>query len=129
MAIRHLATLALILAPSVAVAQPVFQTPSGNIHCAAQNGEIQCRVLQFVREPGWRVRDCAIDSVALRPKGEARLICDGDMPADRRTPVLGYDQPWRQGGLECVASRTALRCANGDGRGFELSRARGVQTF
>jgi hypothetical protein len=69
------------------------------------------------------------DSAGLRAKGRALLICDGDTVADRRTRVLAYGEAWREAGVDCAVTRTGLRCANADGHGFEMSRARGVQTF
>jgi hypothetical protein len=128
---RWLAALAIAILPAsmpvVASAQDAFQLPSGNIHCALFEGTLRCDVLRSTYPRPARPRDCEQDygdAVELGGKGWAVLVCHGDTVADRASPVLGYGQAWQGPGMACTAARTGLRCVNGDGRGFEMARAR-----
>lgn len=118
---------AFFLFPVLASAQQAFQLPSGNIHCVSYAGELRCDIIEFsYRRPppppgceeGWG------SAITLGAKGPARVICHGDTVANEAHPVLGYGQAWQGPGMACTAARTGLRCTNGDGRGFEMSRAR-----
>jgi hypothetical protein len=116
-----------LLLPVVASAQQAFQLPSGNIHCALFDGELRCDVLNFSYARPPRPQGCDLDwggAVTLQAKGPARLLCHGDTVADRGNPVLGYGRAWQGPGMACTAATTGLRCTNGDGRGFEMARAR-----
>lgn len=118
---------ALALVPVLASAQEGFQLPSGNIHCALQEGALRCDVLDFTYARPPRPPGCGLDwggAVELGGKGAAALLCHGDTVADQRHPVLGYGRAWQGPGMACTAAQTGLRCTNGDGRGFEMSRAR-----
>ena len=123
--IRWAAALALV--PVLASAQEAFQLPSGNIHCALYDGTLRCDVLRSTYRRPPRPRGCDLeygDAVELGGKGAAALICHGDTVANPATPVLGYGRAWQGPGMACTASQAGLRCVNGDGRGFELARAR-----
>lgn len=118
---------ALLLLPVVASAQEAFQLPSGNIHCAVYDGLLRCDVLQSSFPRPARPRDCEQDygdSLELRAKGPAAFVCHGDTVADPAASVLGYGQAWQGPGMACTASPGGLRCVNGEGRGFEMARAR-----
>ena len=118
---------AMLLLPVVASAQEAFQLPSGNIHCAMYEGTLRCDVLQSTFPRPARPRDCEQDygdAVELGGKGPAAMLCHGDTVANPASPVLGYGQAWQGPGMACTSARTGLRCVNGDGRGFEMSRAR-----
>lgn len=124
--IRWAAAL-LAFAPVLASAQEAFQLPSGNIHCALHDGTLRCDVLQFSYARPPRPARCQEDwggAVTLGSKGAAQVICHGDTVADPANPVLGYGHAWQGPGMACTAARTGLRCTNGDGRGFEMSRVR-----
>lgn len=123
--IRWAAALALV--PVLASAQEAFQLPSGNIHCALYEGTLRCDVLEFTYPRPARPPGCEEgwgSAITLGGKGPARVICHGDTVADPGNPVLGYGNAWQGPGMACTAARTGLRCTNGDGRGFEMSRAR-----
>ncbi len=118
---------AFLLVPVLASAQEAFQLPSGNIHCALYDGVLRCDVLEFTYRRPPRPPGCEEgwgSAIALGGKGPARVICHGDTVADPRNPVLGYGRAWQGPGMACTASQAGLRCVNGDGRGFEMARAR-----
>lgn len=124
MFVRILAVL--LFAPVVASAQEGFQLPSGNIHCAVYDAILRCDVLNASFAPAPRPRNCTEDwgrAIELRRSGPARLICYGDTVADPRHPVLRYGTAWQGPGMTCTAAETGLRCQNGEGRGFEMSRS------
>ncbi len=117
----------LVLLPVLASAQEAFQLPSGNIHCAVFDQRLRCDVLNFTYQRPPRPRSCDLDhggAVGLGPRGAAALLCHGDTVANPMAPVLGYGQAWQGRGLTCTATQQALRCVNGEGRGFEMARAR-----
>lgn len=123
--IRWLA--AFLLVPVLASAQEAFQLPSGNIHCAVFDGLLRCDVLNFTYPRPARPRGCEQDwggAVELAGKGAAVLLCHGDTVANPAAPVLGYGRAWQGPGMACTATQAGLRCMNGDGRGFEMARAR-----
>ena len=123
--IRWAAALALF--PVLASAQESFQLPSGNIHCALFEGTLRCDVLNFTYARPPRPRGCEQDwggAVELGGKGAPVLLCHGDTVADPSNPVLGYGRAWQGPGMACTATQAGLRCVNGDGRGFEMARAR-----
>ncbi|MBR0673208.1 DUF6636 domain-containing protein [Neoroseomonas soli] len=118
---------AFALLPVLASAQGAFQLPSGNIHCAVHEGTLRCDVMNFTYARPPRPPGCDLDwggAVSLGGKGVVQVICHGDTVADPANPVLGYGQAWQGPGMACTAARTGLRCTNGDGRGFEMSRGR-----
>jgi hypothetical protein len=118
---------ALVLLPVLASAQEAFQLPSGNIHCAVNDGRLRCDVLNFAYQRPARPRNCDLDyggAVDLGPRGAPALICHGDTVADPGAPVLGYGQAWQGRGMACTATPAMLRCVNAEGRGFEMARAR-----
>jgi hypothetical protein len=117
----------LVLLPVLASAQEAFQLPSGNIHCAVQEGRLRCDALNFTYQRPPRPRSCDLDyggAVGLGPRGAPALICHGDTIANPMAPVLGYGQAWQGGGMSCTATPAMLRCVNAEGRGFEMARAR-----
>jgi hypothetical protein len=116
-----------VLLPVLASAQEAFQLPSGTIHCAVFDQRLRCDVLNFIYQRPPRPRSCDLDyggAVEMGPRGAPGLICHGDTVANPMAPVLGYGQAWQGGGMSCAATTQALRCVNGEGRGFEMARAR-----
>ena len=119
--------LPVLLLPGLASAQEAFQLPSGNIHCVVHAGQLRCDILSYAYQRPTRPRGCELDwggAVEIGARGAARLLCHGDTVADPAAPVLGYGSLWQGPGMGCTAARSGLRCANSDGRGFEMSRAR-----
>jgi len=116
---------ALVLAPVVASAQDSFQLPFGNIFCAVEENAIRCDLAEFSFAKPPRPRDCETDwghAYALGARGGSRVLCAGDTVINRGAPVLRYGARWDGLGVTCYAERTGLKCINGDGRGFEISR-------
>jgi hypothetical protein len=101
--------------------------PSGDIHCVVSRGWLRCDALNFTYQRPPRPRSCDLDyggAVTLGPLGAPELICHADTVANPAAPVLGYGQAWQITGLTCTATQLVLRCMNGEGRGFEMARAR-----
>ena len=134
---RWLLVIAALL-PSVASAQapgkgedgaagPGFRTPSGNIHCVADGGAVTCQIATYTYRPPLPRGDCELDFgsvVSLGPRGAARMGCVGDTIANDSRRVLPYGGTWRALGVNCTSAETGVRCRNGEGRGFDLSRTR-----
>ncbi|MDH4982868.1 DUF6636 domain-containing protein [Hyphomicrobium sp. D-2] len=112
-----------------------FQAPSGNIHCMLEvlgdvPGEpavLRCDVLQISNQPPRRPADCdgewgrAFHVIAGAGSG---LSCVGDTVRNDDWPVLRYGEMWQQAGFTCRSEQTGITCANGNLRGFVLSRAK-----
>ncbi len=107
-----------------------FQTPSGNIHCAAyaegQTNNLRCDLVQnAVRPP--RPADCDLDwgdAVTMNNRGKAGWLCHGDTVQNPQNPVLQYGKVWKAGGFRCEATTARLRCVNTDRHGWEISRSK-----
>ena len=128
--IRVLVVLMSVL-PVVASAQEAFQLPSGNIHCMLFEGRLRCDILQFNFPRPPRPRGCTEDwgdAVEIGARGPAVFLCHGDTVANPQAPFLQYGTAWQGPCMSCTAAQTGLRCVNGEGRGFEISRAR-VRVF
>ncbi len=122
---------AVLAAPPAALAQDSqgFRTPSGNINCMADAGELRCDLRQRSNRQPPRPRSCDLewgDAFAVSPTGRGHLICHGDTVADPSNPVLGYGRVWRAYGFTCVSQTSGVTCRNRSGGGFNLSR--GSQT-
>ena len=123
---RPLLVLVLLLtAAPAAHAAERFRTPSGNIACLYGSGLLRCDIREMDNQPT-APRTCSLDwgdAFTVGRRGRARRICHGDT-VGFTGPVLRYGRTWRRNGIACVSRRTALRCRNADGRGFEINRSR-----
>jgi hypothetical protein len=106
-----------------------FQTPSRNITCFVTSdggGYIRCDIGSgLVPKPKSK---CEFDWLGMSApaRGKAIPTCGSDaLPTAGQTlPAFAYDTAWNRFGLRCVSRQTGLRCANGQGHGFFLSRER-----
>jgi hypothetical protein len=106
-----------------------FQTPSRNIGCLYSSATgrpsyLRCDILSGVK-PRPR-RACQLDWVgfSMNAASRATATCAGDTVYARGARVFPYAWTWTRGGFTCTVGRAGLRCRNGAGRGFFLSKAR-----
>ncbi|CAN1723002.1 exported protein of unknown function [Hyphomicrobium sp. 1Nfss2.1] len=109
-----------------------FRTPSNNIHCqveppfeAGQPTMLRCDVMQRDNADPPMPADCDADW------GTAFYVTDRDEPGARMcagdtvkgtAPVLQYGSTWSGADFECLSETSGLKCQNGSGHGFALSR-------
>jgi hypothetical protein len=104
-----------------------FQSPSGNVHCRYAAPLLRCEVLARAFPAPPPPADCAArwgDSFGLRAAGEPTLLCPADSIRDDEAFVLGYGARWIGPGIACLSDESGMRCSNGAGHGFLLSRTR-----
>jgi len=130
--------LLLILGASSASAERTWgftikfvRTPSGNIGCVfSQDGtglkqSLRCDIRSGIKPRPARPKNCDLDwgdSYELRPTGRAILVCHGDTAIDPHAQVAPYGTIWHAGPFTCSSAAVGLRCSNGSGHGFFLSR-------
>ena len=122
----------LIVTTSPAAAERFdFQSPSGNIHCEADDdpneGGIRCDILEvnsmsFSEKPD----DCNLDwgkSFYLGTVEMGKPYCNGDTIVNPNSPVLEYGTRRLFGDyLVCFSEKTGMECQNNRGFGFSISR-------
>jgi hypothetical protein len=108
-----------------------FRTPSKNIGCiyspagGGLKAALRCDIRSGIKPKPARPKRCDLDfgdSYQLEKTGHATLVCHGDTALDPRAKVLAYGKTWRAGPISCASSQAGLRCSNGSGHGFFLSR-------
>ena len=108
-----------------------FQSPSGNIHCMADDdpseGGVRCDILQMSRisfpdKPD----DCNLDWGRAFYVGAAEPstpACAGDIIVNPDSRVLEYGERLLVGDyIVCYSEKTGMECQNSRGSGFSLSR-------
>ena len=128
--------IGVLAAPAMASAQPLLgaQTPSHNIFCLAsppgftpgEPASVRCDIQKATSKPPPAPKSCPLswgDSFILYPTGAGRLLCHGDTTANPEDKVIAYGTQWRAYGFVCTSQTSGLRCVNGQGHGFSLSRA------
>jgi hypothetical protein len=111
---------------AIAVDGIAFQVPSGNIHCRADDGYLDCEMgVNNAKLPA-KPKDCNLDwgnRFTMSPNGSAERACHGDtLGRNPKHPVLGYGKTWRRNGFTCVSKPTGLTCKNQNDRGWTLSK-------
>jgi hypothetical protein len=116
-----------------------FRGPGGNVVCGYFSGSgvtplLECGVPAGLKPPPPRptASDChdldfASNRVRLRASGRIVGFCSGDVGvlAELKTaPVLAYGTSFHRGAITCSSSVAWLKCVNGSGHGFSLSRLR-----
>ena len=129
-----LAAVALVVALAAGRAEAAtayFETPSRNIACAWHSddgGSLRCEITSLLRPMPPRPADCDVDwgyGISMGRTGRANVLCAGDTVRRMgNVPILAYGTSWRRGAFRCTSARTGLRCTNGSGHGFFLSRER-----
>jgi hypothetical protein len=128
--LKPIICLFLFASPSFAQDYMTFQSPSGNIFCAITNGEYaeaRCDMRELT--PSFRARpdDCDLDwgdSFAVGETGPSGLVCHGDTVMDPDAVVLDYGVTTVSGNFSCYSAQSGVTCANADGHGFTISKAR-----
>ena len=128
------APLAAAFVPAAVVAAAkdtyvTFQTPSKKIGCAysrfdGERPQLRCDVA-VVDHPAARPKSCDLDygsAFGLSPTGRGERLCVGDTVRDPKAKVLAYGRTRHLGPFTCTSRASGLRCVNGRGHGFELSR-------
>jgi hypothetical protein len=121
------AMLALVMTTSAHAQMLGFQTPSGNIHCQADNYDdewLRCDMKVQDRVPP-RPRNCDDDwgGAFAIDRHRASGICHTDTVISESLPILPYGATWKGFSFTCLSTPVGLTCTNRKGRGFTLSRA------
>lgn len=126
---RTLLTLVALLAlpASAAAADPrMWQTPSGNIACAAFGAQLRCDMRELGNAPARQPASCEGDYGNAfgvgRNASRGRRLCVTDAVGGPGTPTVRYGRTWRRNGFRCRVRETGVRCVNRRGHGFFLRR-------
>lgn len=125
------AVAALVCGAGPVLAQEyyAFQSPTGNIGCyilVEEETSARCDLAEFTpsfRDPG----DCELDfghAFAVGQYGRSGAICAGDSALDDSAEVLDYGEEIYIEGITCWSEPSGMSCANDNGHGFTLSKAR-----
>lgn len=128
------ATTTTRTAQTTTSAQPTshefFQSPSGNIGCAASNegvSEVRCDIRDRTFKSPAKPAGCDVDygSGLMIAAGSApEFVCAGDTTLSNG-PVLQYGQVNEVGSIQCTSREAGMTCLDEEtGRGFFLSRDR-----
>lgn len=122
------ASSALMVCASSAMALTSFATPSRNIGCIGDRTEVRCDIRESTATPPKKPKNCEFDwgdAFAVGPKGRGHGVCHGDtaLPAPgQRIRILKYGTSITLGKITCTSRRTGLTCRNTADHGFFLSR-------
>jgi hypothetical protein len=126
---RAFAMLLLTASPAIADEIYMFQSPSGNVHCAIMTGEYsaaRCDLMEFTRLNYPDVpTDCELDwghAYEVGTSGKGAPICVGDTVADPDSAVLPYGQSLFKGDFKCSSEETGITCTNPEGHGFTVAK-------
>ncbi|MWD28300.1 hypothetical protein E0K89_012510 [Aquicoccus sp. SCR17] len=128
-----LTRIALFMIASASAAQADgygFRTPSGNIYCngSIEGGEIGCSIVERSGPPA--APDPGACSgvwghhVQLGPTGPAQVVCGAVPRKSTYTDVAPYGVSGQFAEITCHSATSGLQCANPQGHGFFLSRAK-----
>ncbi len=116
-------------APAPTSESQYFHTPSGNIHCMADNFDgpsLRCDVREMTNPQPPAPSDCQLswgNSYTIKPNSpRGELFCHGDTVFMSDSPVLGYGQVWQGLGFTCRSETAGLTCFNALQHGFFVSR-------
>lgn len=101
-----------------------FKMPSGNIACLFDSGQIRCDILSGLKPEPTKPCKFFWKGVNLQADGKATFLCIIDTVYNPDASKLAYGSTWRRDGIACKSSVYGLRCHNGNGHGFFLSRER-----
>jgi hypothetical protein len=119
--------IALVVASPAEAKIEFFKVPSGNIGCVYDSSPayLRCDILSGLKPRPARPASCDLDfgdSLQLRTRGQAKLVCHGDTAVDPSAKVLRYGKTWTKGPFACTSRTTGLTCINAVGHGFFMSR-------
>ena len=127
--VAALGVAALGLAGGAAAGRSVFipfQTPSKNIGCGFtdQPNFLRCDINSRLKpEPASCEGEYGY-AVGVKSTGRAYFLRVGDTVRVATARILTYGMSWRRAGISCSSTAAGLRCVNGGGHGFFLSRDR-----
>ncbi len=118
--------IAVSLLPQASLAQDFvgFKLPSGNIACAAYDGELRCDLRENQAKIPARPRNCEGDwgnYFMMKSKGAPMRMCVGDTVFGNY-PTLAYGKTWKAQGFTCTASMSGLTCRNSANKGWFLNK-------
>ena len=105
-----------------------FQTPSGNIACAADDDAIRCDISEFTYAPPPKPASCELDwggALEVEQDGSVSFLCAGDTVASPEHPKAPAGTSVAIGGAVCAVEDRSVRClAEGTDGGLFLSPQR-----
>lgn len=117
---------------AAAPATRYFQSPSGNIVCAIEDGATaRCEILEKDWTPPPKPRTCPVDwgdGTVVTARGKRGVyLCAGDTirhPPGKPYRVLAYGRSLRVASITCRSAKSGMTCTNLKKHGFLLSRER-----
>ena len=100
-----------------------FHFKSGNIACLYDSGKLRCDIYSGLKPQPTKQCQYFWKAAMLNHDGRATWLCIIDSIYDANAPVLSRGQTWHRDGITCVHRLRGLRCHNGVGHGFFLSRS------
>ena len=110
-------------ATATTLSTKAFRFSSGNIACLYDSGRIRCDIYSGIKPAPAKACKYFWKGAMLDRTGRATWLCIIDSIYDANAPVLARGQTWHRTGLSCIHRVDGLRCRNGLGHGFFLSRA------
>lgn len=122
MNILKLTTLCLLSsASSLAVADTLFQIPSGNIFCQGSATGVTCLIGNAEKTVN---ASCGKADTFKITKNSLKtgLVCGGDAGYDDEFKSLNYGKSISGNGWQCTSQSSGLVCKNNKNHGFSLNR-------
>lgn len=115
-----------------AMADIIFNSPSGNISCGSfdDHTAVSCYIAHKdnPKPAKPKPKSCRYgdwgNEFWLDNKGKADMGCYTDFPYFENAKILPYGKSINGRGWTCTSQTTGMRCVNKDGHGFSLSRAK-----
>ena len=123
--VAALAATAAMLPASASAADPqMWQTPSGNIACAAFGKQLRCDMRKLGNPAAKQPASCEFDygkAFGVDRNGKrGKRLCVSDAVGGPGTPTVAYGTTWRRNGFRCRVRKSGVRCTNPGGHGFAL---------
>lgn len=103
-----------------------FQSPSGNIGCVVSEDAARCDITKRGWKAPKRPKTCDLDWGSFLTVGKnnvrGRFACVGDTARNPNARRLKFGRSISVGKLRCTSRTDGVRCVNGRGRGFFVSR-------
>lgn len=100
-----------------------FRFQSGNIACLYDSGKLRCDIYSGVKPEPAKTCKFYWKAAMLNSDGKATWLCVIDSIYNAKAPVLKRGQTCHRDGITCAHRFRGLRCHNGVGHGFFLSRS------
>lgn len=121
--------LAMMAMPAIAQDNIGFVSPSGNIACLIGEGFARCDIATMTHQDFSKPPDfCNLDFGAAfeieSAAAQGVAMCYGDTVFAPDLRVLDYGQVINFGDIQCMSEQIGMRCANAEGHGFQIAKAR-----